>query len=259
MARPGESPVLYRLDGAVAIITLNRPESRNALNSALLDELAKALATTDGDDSVRVVVLTGSGPSFCAGADLKEIASAAERADMFPTRARAEQSRQLHESIPKMAKPVIAAVNGHAVAGGCGVAMSCDLVFASNRAVFGYPEVARGQVAAMVMASLTRVVGRRAALDLLFSARIIDAEEALSLGMINRVVDHDRLMDQTLAYAHQLAARSASAVRLTKDLFYRVESGDYVSALNLARDMNVLMRYTDDSRRGANEFSSSSR
>lgn len=245
--------VLYRVEDAVAVITLNRPGARNALNSALLSELMDALTNADEDQSVRAVVLTGEGPSFCAGADLKEAATATS-GDLFAIRSRADQSRNLHELIPTLSVPVIAAVNGHALAGGCGVAMSCDLVIASDRAVFGYPEVARGQVAAMVMVSLSRLVNRRVALDLLLSARIIDADEARAIGLINRVVAHDELMAQALEYARRLASHSGSAIRLTKDLFYRVETGDYVAALNLARDANMLMRFTADSRQGAADF-----
>ena len=172
-------PVLAERRGAVAVVTLNRPAARNALNRALLAALHEHLHAAMEDDSVRAVVLTGAGPAFCAGADLREALDTPPGAEGFWLQYdRSGQSLDLHRLLPRLPKPVIAAVNGFALGGGCGVAMSCDLVIASDQATFGYPEVAQGLVAAMVMVSLSRIVGRRQALDLLLTGRKLTAADA---------------------------------------------------------------------------------
>ncbi|MGH2950228.1 MAG: enoyl-CoA hydratase/isomerase family protein, partial [Solirubrobacteraceae bacterium] len=180
---PAPSSVLTERDGPVAVLTLNRPEARNALNGALVRALLEELRVADREPGVHAVVLAAAPPAFCAGADLRELPAgtseeAAERVDL---------AVELHSCIPGMAKPVIAAVDGPAVAGGCGLAMSCDLVIGSERAQFGYPEVRRGLVAALVMVRLERLVGRRAALDLLLSGRRVGAAEALELRLVTEV------------------------------------------------------------------------
>jgi enoyl-CoA hydratase/carnithine racemase len=249
-----EPTVLTEHEGRVVVITLNRPHARNALNRELLTALHAALDDAIGDDGVGAIVLTGTGAAFCAGADLKEASRGMEHVDFWSRYERANQSMRVHQLLPRLPKPVIAAVNGFAVAGGCGLAMSCDLVFAAEDAKFGYPEVNRGLVAAMVMVSLSRVVGRRQALDLLLSGRMIDAQEALALGMINRVVPAGELREAAVAYAGELAAKPGSAIRVTKDLFRQVSELDYDRALEYARDVNQMIRQTRDARQGAAEF-----
>jgi enoyl-CoA hydratase/carnithine racemase len=250
----GRPPLTVEREGRVAILTLDRPEARNALNRALLRALNAAIAEAEADAGIGAIVLTGNGPAFCAGADLKETAADMEGDDFWARYERANQSLDFHKRLPKLSKPVIAAVNGFALAGGCGVAMSCDLVIASDAAKFGYPEVKRGLVAAMVMVSLSRLVGRRQALDLLLTGRQISAQEALALGLINRVVPHDQLRARALDYAAEVAANSASALRMTKALFHHVMELDYDRALEYARDANQMMRQTRDARAGAAAF-----
>lgn len=232
------------------LLTLNRPEARNALNRALLSALHDELHAAVEKPDIGAIVLTGTGPAFCAGADLKEAMSTPNGPEGFWTQFdRSNQSLELHRLLPKLAKPVIAAVNGFALGGGCGVAMSCDLVIASDRARFGYPEVSKGLVAAMVMVSLSRIVGRRQALDLLLSGRELTPPDALALGMINRIAPHDRLLDDAIAYANEIASNGASALRMTKLLFNHVAEMDMDRALDYARDTNLMLRQT----RGASE------
>lgn len=239
------APVLGERHGAVAVITLNRPKARNALNRALLAALHEQLREAVADDSVRAIVLTGNGPAFCAGADLREALDTPPGPDGFWMQyERSGQSLELHRLLPKLPKPVIAAVNGFALGGGCGVAMSCDLVIASDQATFGYPEVAQGLVAAMVMVSLSRIVGRRQALDLLLTGRKLTPDQALELGLINRVVPHDELLQQAIAYAEEVAAHSANALRMTKSLYYNIAELDLDRALDYARDFNAMLRQT---------------
>ncbi|WP_337188558.1 enoyl-CoA hydratase/isomerase family protein [Phenylobacterium sp.] len=238
-------PVLAERRGAVAVVTLNRPAARNALNRALLAALHEHLHAAMEDDSVRAVVLTGAGPAFCAGADLREALETPPGAEGFWLQyERSGQSLDLHRLLPRLPKPVIAAVNGFALGGGCGVAMSCDLVIASDQATFGYPEVGQGLVAAMVMVSLSRIVGRRQALDLLLTGRKLTAADALGLGLVNRVAPHDDLLDQAVAYAGEVAQHSAQALRMTKSLYYNVAELDLDRALDYARDFNQMLRQT---------------
>ncbi len=237
--------MLAERHGAVAVITLNRPKARNALNRALLAGLHEHLHEAVRDDGVRAIVLTGNGPAFCAGADLKEALGAPGGPDGFWMQyERSGQSLELHRLLPKLPKPVIAAVNGFALGGGCGVAMSCDLVIASDQATFGYPEVSQGLVAAMVMVSLSRIVGRRQALDLLLTGRHLTPQQALELGLINRIAPHDQLLAQALAYADEVARHGASALRMTKSLYYNIAELDLDRALDYARDFNQMLRQT---------------
>lgn len=248
------APVLCEQIGRVARITLNRPEARNALNTPSLAALQGHLDTAMADPGIGAVLLAANGPVFCAGADLKEAAQAMDGGDFWSQYDRASQSLRIHQQLPRMPKPIVAAVQGPAVAGGCGVAMSCDLVIASDQAVFGYPEVNRGLSAAMVMVGLTQLVGRRQALDLLLTGRLVPAEEAREIGLINMVVPHAELADRALAYTAELAEKSPSALRITKDLYRHAQEMDYDRALEHARDINLMLRQTKDARAGAKAF-----
>jgi enoyl-CoA hydratase/carnithine racemase len=247
--------VLSETRDRVAIITLNRPEARNALSMNLLAELDAALHAAEHDDEVGAILLTGTDPAFWSGADLKEMAASMDGGDFWQTHERTSRSMRIHALLRRIAKPVVAAVNGPALAGGCGLAMSCDLVISSDKAVFGYPEVARGLVAALVMVSLSRLVSHRDAMDLLLTGRKVLPAEARELRMINRVVPHESLMDEALAYAAGIAAHPLSALRMTKDLFRQVGEMDYDLALEHARDVNLMMRQTRDAKAGATAFS----
>jgi enoyl-CoA hydratase/carnithine racemase len=251
-----EPEVLVERTGRVAVIRLNRPQARNALNGPLLEKLQAALRATASDPEVGSVVLTGQGSAFCAGADLKETASGMAGDDFWSQHDRATQSMTMHGLLTGSPKPVIAAVNGPALAGGCAVAMSCDLVLASDQARFGYPEVNRGLVAAMAMVTLSRIVPRRQALDLLLTGRTFDANEALALGMVNRVIPHAELLDAALGLATEIAAKSAGALRITKELYNQVLEVDAARAMEHARDVNQMVKSIPDARSGAAAFGS---
>lgn len=250
MAGATDPPVLESREGQTAILTLNRPDARNAMNHALVEDLKERLGRLGADPETHVIVLTGADPVFCAGADLREMGAAGVDA----ATERADASLQMHRMLPDLGKPVIAAVNGHALAGGCGLALACDLVIASDAAEFGYPEVPRGLVAALVMVNLSRLVGRRTALELLLSGRRVPAEEAQRIGMINTVVPKARVMEEALALAGRIGAHPQSAVRFTKQLFYEVAELPFDAALARARDVNVRMRMTAEGMRGAAAF-----
>jgi enoyl-CoA hydratase/carnithine racemase len=227
--------------GAVRVLTMNRPEKLNALNHALSQGLHAALWAAESDDSVGVIVLTGAGRAFCAGADIAEF-SALVPEDPKAVTARADLTMGLHLAFSKLSKPVVAAVRGYAMGGGCGLALACDLVVASETAKFGYPEVKRGIVGAVVTPNLIRQVGRKAAFELLALGEPVGADRALALGMINRIVPDDRLSDAALAIATTMAGMSRDAMAATKRLFHRVADVSLEQGLQAGRDTNVMMR-----------------
>lgn len=225
--------------GPVRVITLNRPSKRNAMNAALTSALLEALRTADGDESVRCVVLTGSGPAFCAGADLAEFK---EIQDPKAADARAELTMQLHLAFSKMVTPVVTAINGAAMGGGAGLAIAADIAVMAQSAKIGYPETKYGIVAAIVMANLVRQVGRKAAFELTALGEPIDARRALALGMVNRVVPDARLMDEAMGFADKLAAVARPAMAQTKHLFHEVGDLPLEAALKRGRDVNKRMK-----------------
>lgn len=215
--------VNYEVRSAAAVLTLGRPDKRNALSRALIADLDAAVQRAGDDPAARCVILTGSGSAFCAGMDLEEL-----RAGMSAAPAQvwddAHRLSQLFERLYALPKPTIAAVNGAAVAGGAGLVTVCDLALSVPTAVFGYPEVRRGLVAAMVLPHLLRHVGERAARHLLLSGELIDAVEAQRVGLINRVVPADGLMDAAFTLAKQCAAGGPLALTSTKDLLRQFSS-----------------------------------
>jgi enoyl-CoA hydratase/carnithine racemase len=233
------SALLLEDRGPVRLLTMNRPEKRNALNSELTEALLEALGAADSDDSIACVVLTGAGPGFCAGADLSEFKGLQ---DPQAAEKRAELTMQLQLVFSKLSKPVVTAINGAAMGGGAGLALAGDLAVMAQSAKLGYPEVKHGIVAAIVMANLVRQVGRKASFELLAFGEPVDAAKALQLGMVNRVVRDDDLLPETLKIAEKLAAIARPAMSGTKRLFHEVADLPLAAALELGRDMNKRMR-----------------
>jgi enoyl-CoA hydratase/carnithine racemase len=225
--------------GAVRILTMNRPEKRNALNQALTQGLLDALRDADADDSVCAVVLTGAGQGFCAGADLSEFK---ELGTGLAAEDRAELTMQLHLAFTRIRKPIVAAINGHAMGGGAGLAIAADLAVMAEGARLGYPEPKHGIVAAIVMANLVRQVGRKAAFELVSLGEPVEAQQALQLGMVNRVVPLSNLMNESLSLAEKLAAVKREAMAETKRLFHEVADLPLPAALERGRDTNKRMR-----------------
>ena len=235
------SDLLIENRGGVRVLTMNRPDKRNALNMALSEALLEGLRAADRDDSVRSIVLTGAGPAFCAGADLSEFK------DLRPDNAalverRSALTMDLHRVFSQLSKPVITAINGAAMGGGAGLALAGDIAVMSSTARLGYPEVKHGIVAAVVMANLVSNVGRKAAFELVATGEPVDATQALALGLVNRVSAPDLLMEDTLALAQKLAAVEPLAMAATKQLFYRVLDLPRAPARTAGRDVNKRMR-----------------
>lgn len=245
--------LLYEVDGAVARVTLNRPEKRNALNDELIAELKSALRHADQDENLRCVVIAGAGSDFCSGADLSALqkifdASVAENLED------ARSLMELFVLIRELHLPVIAAVRGRALAGGCGLALACDMVLAEQSARFGFPEVKIGFVPAIVMAILRRSVSEKKAFELITTGAEISANEAMSLGLVNRVFDDERFDAEVGDFAHQFRQLSRSAVALSKRLFYRTDALAFEEALQAGVDINATARMSTDCREGIARF-----
>jgi len=214
------SLVRYELRPPAAILTLCRSDKRNALSRALIADIDAAIARAANDSAARCVIITGEGPAFCAGMDLEELrASLTAEADVVW--ADAQRLAELYDTIYSLPKPTIAAVNGAAVAGGAGLVTVCDLAVSVPTAKFGYPEVRRGLVAAMVMPHLLRHVGERVARFMLLSGELIDAAEAMRTGLINQVVAADALMATAMSLARACAEGGPDALATTKALLKR--------------------------------------
>jgi enoyl-CoA hydratase/carnithine racemase len=228
--------------GPVRILTMNRPEKRNALNSELTEKLLEALSAAGKDDSIGCVVLTGAGQGFCAGADLSEFKGLQ---DPGAAEKRAELTMQLHLIFSKISKPIVTAINGAAMGGGAGLAIAGDMALMAQGAKLGYPEAKHGIVAAIVMANLVRQAGRKAAFELVALGEPIDAAQALRMGMVNKVVSPEALLPEAFTLAEKLAAVARPAMAETKRLFHEVADLALAPALERGRDTNRRMRNFD--------------
>jgi methylglutaconyl-CoA hydratase len=246
--------VVVGREGSVGTITLNRPEKRNALDAATVDGLRVAFAELDRDNDVRVILLSGAGKDFCAGADLSELERIAATVDTVENLRDAQGLGDLFVRMRRATKPIIAAVTGSALAGGAGLAGACDIVLASDDAVFGYPEIHLGFVPAMVMALLRRAVGEKVAFELVARGDRISAADAHRLGLVNRIWAADRFEVEARAYAGELAERSASALQLTKRLLYGMDNVSFEDAIARGAEINALARGTEDCRTGVRRF-----
>jgi methylglutaconyl-CoA hydratase len=240
-------PLASALHGGVLTLTLDRPEKRNALSSALIEALHAALERADLDAEVRVIVLTGTGKDFCAGADLDELLASAD-ASPEANEAAALRLGGLFSRMRAIPKPVVAVVRGRALAGGAGLMTACDIVLAASGAQVGYPEILRGFVPAMVMTMLRRLAGEKAALDLVLTGRTLGAADAHAHGLVSRVVPEAELDREAGELARALAAASASALALTKQLFYQLDGQSFDQGIVLGARVNALARQTPDFR-----------
>ena len=253
MTKSESEVVLLASTGGVARITLNRPEKRNALNSELIEALKDALRRAAEVVDVRVIVLSGAGSDFCSGADLsalQKIATASVAENLEDARSLME----LFTLIRSIRVPVVAAVRGRALAGGCGLATACDIVLAARSSRFGYPEVKIGFVPAMVMAILRRNVSEKRAFEMVTLGAEIGAEDALSFGLVNRVLDDEAFEDEVDAFVQRFMKTSGAAVALTKQLLYRTDAMSFEDALQFGVDENVIARMSEDCQKGIGRF-----
>jgi len=245
--------LLSDLRDGVLGLTLNRPSKRNALSSALIERLHAELERAELDPAVAVVALRGTAPDFCAGADLDELLASADQSVEVNERD-ALRLGAVFGRIRELPKVVVAVVQGRALAGGAGLATACDIVVAGESASLGYPEMQRGFVPAMVMTSLRRLAGEKAALELVLTGRLIDAPEALRLGLVSRVVPDGQLDQVAGDILARLAGSSASALALTKRLFMELEGKSFAEGIALGARVNALARTTPDFRAAIARF-----
>ncbi|MFL6334358.1 MAG: enoyl-CoA hydratase/isomerase family protein [Pyrinomonadaceae bacterium] len=246
-------PVIYAVEGAVALVTLNRPEKRNALNDELVAGLKEALRDADARAEVRAVLVTGSGADFCSGADLSALRKISE-GSVSDNLEDARSLMELYALIRRVRVPVVAAVRGRALAGGCGLATACDIVLAAASARFGYPEVKIGFVPAMVMAILRRNVSEKLAFELVTRGTEISAAEAERAGLVNHVYEDEEFEPRVERYVADFERVSRAAVTLTKRLLYQMDGLTFDAALQTGADLNAIARMTEDCRAGVARF-----
>jgi len=245
--------ILYTAEQGIARITLNRPEKRNALDAELITEIRDALRSCARDATVRVVCIAGSGADFCSGADLSGLEKTVD-AGVLDHMADARNMAELFLEMRRHPRPIVAAVRGRALAGGCGLATACDLVVAAESAKFGYPEVNIGFVPAMVMAILRRSLSEKRAFEMIASGEIITARTALDFDLINAVFADETFDIDAKAFVSQLAAKSTSAITLAKRLLYHMDGMTFEAAIEAGVETNAIARMTDDMKRGVEKF-----
>lgn len=247
-----ENIVLEQPEAGLFVLTINRPKSLNALDRPTLEEIGAAAAEVGNSADARVLVVTGSGTkAFVAGADIARMS----QMDALEAKDFSALGLRTCRSLEELQVPTIAAVNGYALGGGCELAMSCDWIFASDRAVFGQPEVTLGVTPGFGGTQrLTRLVGRAMAMELVTTGRQMTADEALRVGLVNRVVPADSLMETVLESARLVAARGPVAVRLAKEAVQRGQDVDLDSACLLESEVFALCFATADQKEGMGAF-----
>lgn len=247
--------VICENKGRVAYLSLNRPEKKNALNYQMVFALKDAFHKAENDESVKVIVLKAEGDNFCAGADLEYLQSL--RNNSYEENLKDSQHlMELFKQIYTLKKVVIAQVNGHAIAGGCGLVSVCDFSFSLPAANFGYSEVKIGFIPAIVMVFLLRKIGEAKAKELLLSGNIIPASEAKSLGLVNWVVEEEALLEQTVFdFANKLChSNSGNSMELVKKMISEIPSLSFNESLQYGARMNAEARNSEDCKKGIDHF-----
>jgi methylglutaconyl-CoA hydratase len=239
-------------DAHIVTVTLNRPDKRNAISYELINELLRALDDI-ADSDTRVLILTGAGKAFCSGMDLDDLKALTKNTEADNLRD-SETMARLFRGLYEFSRPTIAAVNGAAIAGGCGLATLCDFTIASSEAKFGYTEVRIGFLPAIVSTFLVRQVGEKRARDLLLTGRIINAQEALEYGLATEVVTPERLMPRVEEIAASLVENSPASLRATKRLLNAFAQSELDEQIQLAVKENANIRATTDFREGVSSF-----
>lgn len=242
--------IRVEVQGPVGLIRLNRPQVHNALNGALMEELGAALRRFERDEAIRATVITGNDKAFAAGADIAEL-----QAKTFSDVYLEDFVTASWEEVTRCRKPVIAAVAGLALGGGCELAMMCDFIVAADNARFGQPEVRVGTLpGAGGTQRLTRAIGKAKAMDMCLTGRSLDAEEALRYGLVSRWVPLERLLDEALTAAAQIAGHSAMAVRLNKEAVNRAHETTLAEGVRFERRLLHASFATEDRREGMQAF-----
>jgi enoyl-CoA hydratase len=248
---PELEQVLLTAEEHIATVTLNRPDQRNPLSATMLRDLAAAFRWCRDEPEVRVVVLTGAGRVFCAGADLASFDGEMTGLEKYRSR---DLFVDLFLLMAELGKPIVGRINGHALAGGLGLACSCDLLVAVDTATFGTPEINVGIWPMMIQAILSRNIPRKVLLEMEMLGERWTASQLQAVGVVNRVVPHEQLDATVDDIARQLAKKSPVAMRLGRDSFYRQEDMDFRAALHYLHGQFLLVSQTEDSREGIKAF-----
>src|SRR2546421_9454291 len=252
MEKPSLEQVMLAADGHVATVTLNRPQQRNPLSATMLHDLVSAFRWCAADDDVRAVVLTGAGDrAFCAGADLTSFDGGMTHVERYNSR---DLFVELFALMASLGKPIVGRVNGHALAGGLGLACSCDLVVAVDTATFGTPEINVGIWPMMIQAILSRSIPRKVLLEMEMLGDRWTATQLQALGVINRVVSHDQLDTTVKDITDKLARKSPVALRLSRDSYYRQQDMEFRAALDYLHGQFALVTKTEDAQEGIKAF-----
>jgi len=244
-----ETILLDKQEG-VGLITLNRPDALNALNAAVLVELGEALHSLDKDNDIGTVVITGSEKAFAAGADIKEMAE-----QDFASVLKEDKFAAINAVFATIHKPIIAAVSGYALGGGCELAMACDFIIAAENAKFGQPEIKLGVIPGMGGSQrLTRIIGKSKAMDMMLTGRMMDAEEAERAGLVSRIVKTEDLLDSVMEIATSIAELSAPSVALAKEATNRALETTLTEGLLFERRLFHSLFATADQKEGMNAF-----
>ncbi|HQY91951.1 enoyl-CoA hydratase-related protein [Caldilinea sp.] len=241
--------LLVRQEGRVGIVQLHRPQALNALSGDLMDELIRALQAFDADDSIGCIVVTGSEKAFAAGADIKQMAGASVVEMM------SSPFIGYWDAVQKVSKPIVAAVSGYCLGGGCELAMTCDLIVASDTAQFGQPEINLGIIpGAGGTQRLTRAVGKSVAMDMVLTGRRISAQEALAFGLVSRVFPAQSFLDDSIALAAEIADKAPVALRVAKEAVNRAFESTLAEGVLFERRAFNLLFATEDQKEGMAAF-----
>lgn len=243
--------LLFERRGNIGILSINRPDALNALNSQVLEELDKAVDMITEDENIHILIITGEGRAFVAGADIGEM----KDMDMFEARRFADKGHKIFRKIELMEKPVIAAVNGFALGGGCELSMCCDIRIASEKAKFGQPEVGLGIIPGFAGTQrLARIVGMGRAKELIFTSEMIDAEKAYEIGLVNKIVSAEDLMKEAIDMAERIGSNGQIAVRFAKTAINKGMETDMETGMGIEKDLFGLCFATEDQREGMEAF-----
>ncbi len=241
-----DEPLKFERRGSVGLLRLNRPQVLNALNEPMIDSILERLKEIEEEDELGAAVIEGAGRAFCSGHDLKEIL----QTNPLQRRVLFTKSIKVYEDIAKMSKPVIAAVHGYATAAGCGLAAACDMVVASEDAVFQTPGVNIGVFCLTPMIPLQRSIGRKRAMEMLITGDPISATEAERLGLVNKIVPEGRHVEAAVELAEKISGKSRVAYKIGKPAFYMMGDMEYVKALHYAKDLITLASTSEDTEEG---------
>lgn len=242
---------ILKKDEDVAILYFNRPNALNALNSDVLTEFGQIIDIVNNDLNINVLIISGEGKAFVAGADISEMKDKTS----IEARTFAKLGLDVFRKLEIMEKPVIAAVNGFALGGGCELMLSCDIIIGSEKAKIGQPEVGLGITPGFGGTQrLSRLIGTNKAKELIFTGDIIDANEALRIGLLNKLVKHEELMNESLSIAKRIANKSQTAVRYSKEAINRGVEADIETGLGIEKNLFSLCFSTNDQKEGMTAF-----